>query len=165
MNLLFLRVCLQSCPAVSLKNCGWILFNTPATFSDVFVLPCGLLCEGWWVLVLSWGWGKRRTLAIAVYLLNSLRECFLFSCGVTFGLSSLLSVEPWKMAYLVAFYPCWDPLKLDRGFLLRGFVLFFTCHCNVDTDIKIGLGVLSCFILLDHMEFICHSVLTLESFF
>lgn len=44
----------------------------------------------------------------------------------------------------------WSPEK-------KTDMLWAPCHCDWDTDTKIGLDVLSCFISLDHIEFICHS--------
>lgn len=74
MNLLFLRVCLQSCPAVSLKSYGLILSNTPATFFWCFSSLVG-----------AWREGRRSSQASAVFLLNSPWGCVLFPMGLPLG--------------------------------------------------------------------------------
>lgn len=126
MNLLFLRVC---CPAVSLKNCERILFNTPATFLWYVCLPLWAIVWGLRCSSVSfpeaWREGEEGHTGQYTVSVKYLQEGFLFSCGVTFGLSSLLTVEPWKMAYLDGFSTPAEILwRWVEAFVVRGFVLF-----------------------------------------
>lgn len=83
---------------------------------------CSLLFPEAWRAEL----GGRSTVANTVLLLNSFQEWFPFSCGVPFGLSSLLSVKPWKMTYPGGFSSFAEILwRWVEAFILRGFCLFF----------------------------------------